>query len=171
MQKARVHLWFDDQALEAMKFYADVIPDSRVDDVLIAPEGIPGARPGEPFSVEGVVGGVEVIFLNAGPIFKLNEAFSFVIEPETQAEIDHYWDVLIADGGEPSQCGWLKDKFGVSWQVIPPQLKELSGDYTTDANKRVVSAMFKMTKIDIAALEAAYNDPSADMTMPTIPGA
>jgi predicted 3-demethylubiquinone-9 3-methyltransferase (glyoxalase superfamily) len=97
--------------------------------------------------------------LNAGPVFHLNEAFSFYRLVDTQDEVDHYWNVLTADGGEHGACGWCKDRFGVSWQVIPKRLEELSGDYTTEANIRAVQAMLKMGKIDIAAIEAAYAGP------------
>ncbi len=94
--------------------------------------------------------------LNAGPEFRLNEAFSFYLRVDSQEEVDRYWEVLTSDGGEPGPCGWCKDKFGISWQVIPKQLEELSGDYTTEANLRTMNAMLKMGKIDVAALEAAY---------------
>jgi predicted 3-demethylubiquinone-9 3-methyltransferase (glyoxalase superfamily) len=107
--------------------------------------------------VEFTVAGHEVIGLNAGPDFHLNEAFSFYLRVDGQAEVDHYWEILTADGGEPGPCGWCKDKFGVSWQVIPRELEQLSGDYTTAANQRVCQAMLKMGKIDVAELQAAYD--------------
>ena len=111
---------------------------------------------GDDFVVEFTVAGLDVIALNAGPEFHLDEAFSFYLSVETQEEVDHYSDLLTADGGEPSACGWCKDRFGVSWQVIPQRLEELSGDYTTEANLRAMNAMLKMGKIDIAAIERAY---------------
>lgn len=124
--------------------------------MLTAPPGLPGVEEGTEFIVEFTVGGLEVTGLNAGPEFTLDEAFSFYLSVDTQDEVDHYWDLLTADGGEAGPCGWCKDKFGVSWQVIPKALEELSGDYTTEANIRVMDAMLKMGKIDIATLEQAY---------------
>jgi predicted 3-demethylubiquinone-9 3-methyltransferase (glyoxalase superfamily) len=156
MANVRTHLWFgNDQAHEAAEFYAKNIPGSSVDKVIDAPEGGPG-NPGEPFIVEFTVAGHPVTGLNAGPEFQLNEAFSFYLSVDGQDEVDHYWDLLTADGGEAGPCGWCKDRFGVSWQVIPQRLEELCGDYTTEANRRAMNAMLKMGKIDIAALEEAY---------------
>jgi predicted 3-demethylubiquinone-9 3-methyltransferase (glyoxalase superfamily) len=156
MASVRPHLWFgNDQAEEAARYYAEHIPGSSVDRVVIAPEGGPGT-PGGALVVEFTVGGQPVNGLNAGPMFHLDESFSFYLTVDTQDEVDHYWDVLTADGGEPGACGWCKDRFGVSWQVIPTRLEELSGDYTTEAENRVLQAMLKMGKIDIAALEAAH---------------
>lgn len=157
MVDVRTHLWFgNNKAEEAARFYAGTIPGSSVDRVVIAPEGIPGADPGAPFIVEFTVAGHPVTGLNAGPEFTLNEAFSFVLTVDTQEEVDRFWDALTSDGGEAGPCGWCKDRFGVSWQVVPKRLEELCGDYTTDANMRATNAMLKMGKLDIAALEAAY---------------
>ncbi len=157
MVSVRPHLWFgNNKAAEAAQFYAENIPGSSVDKTFLASEGVPGPEPGSTFIVEFTVAGLPVIGLNAGPAFTLDEAFSFYLRVDTQEEVDHYWDLLIADGGEPSECGWCKDKFGVSWQVIPKQLEELCGDYTTDANLRAMNAMLQMKKIDIPTLEAAY---------------
>ena len=157
MATVRSFLWFgNNQAEEAARYYAEHIPGSSVDRVLIAPEGGPG-NPGEPFLVEFTVAGQPVTGLNAGPEFHLTEAFSFYLLVDTQDEVDHYWDVLTADGGEPGPCGWCKDRFGVSWQVIPTRLEELSGDYTTEANHRVCRAMLTMGKIDVARLQAAHD--------------
>ena len=159
MASIRPHLWFgNDQAAEAARFYAEHIPDSRVTNVLTAPEGVPGATAGSEFIVEFTVAGLDVIGLNAGPEFTLDESFSFYLLVDTQEEVDRYWDVLTADGGSVGPCGWCKDRFGVSWQVIPRQLEELCGDYSTDANKRAMDAMLQMHKIDIAALEQAHAD-------------
>ncbi|GAB4084215.1 VOC family protein [Myceligenerans cantabricum] len=158
MTTVRSHLWFGNNlAHEAAEFYAEHIPGSSVDRVLTAPEGIPGAEPGKPFVVEFTVGGQRCTGLNAGPEFTLNEAFSFLIELDTQDELDGLWDVLTADGGAAGPCGWCKDRFGVSWQVLPKRLGELCGDYSTAANMRATNAMLQMGKIDIAALEAAYD--------------
>ena len=156
MTSVRTHLWFgNDQAVEAAQFYAEHIPGSAVGRVTTARSG-PDSRVAD--VVEFTVNGHEVIGLNAGPVFHLNEAFSFYLGVEGQAEVDKYWDILTADGGEPGACGWCKDKYGVSWQVIPRELEELSGDYSTAANQRVCAAMLTMGKIDVAALQAAYDD-------------
>jgi predicted 3-demethylubiquinone-9 3-methyltransferase (glyoxalase superfamily) len=153
----RPHLWFgNDRAAEAARFYAEHIPNSSVTRVVTAPEGVPGAAAGAEFIVEFVVAGLPVVAISAGPHFHLDEAFSFYLLVDTQEEVDRYWDLLTADGGEPGPCGWCKDKFGVSWQVVPRQLEELSGDYTTEANLRTMRAMLQMGKIDIAALERAH---------------
>lgn len=157
MTSVRTHLWFgNNRAAEAAEFYAEHIPNSTVTRVIPAPGGIGDVDEGDPFVVEFTVDGLSVVALNAGPMVMLNESFSFYLRVDTQEEVDHYWDVLTADGGEPGQCGWCKDKFGVSWQVIPERLEELSGDYSTEANKRVMQAMLQMGKIDIAAIERAY---------------
>lgn len=155
MVSVRTHLWFgNDKAVEAAKFYAEHIPDSSVGDVVTA-----WTEPGTSVAevVEFTVAGHDVIGLNAGPEFHLNEAFSFYLRVQGQEEVDHYWDLLTADGGEAGPCGWCKDKFGVSWQVVPVELEELSGDYTSEANQRVCRAMLTMGKIDVAQLQTAYD--------------
>lgn len=157
MISVRPHLWFgNNRALEAAEFYARHIPNSSITNVITAPADVPGAEQGSDFIVEFTVGGLSVIGLNAGPEFHLDEAFSFYLSVETQDEVDTYWEALTSDGGEPGPCGWCKDKFGVSWQVIPERLEELSGDLSTDANQRTMQAMLQMGKIDIAALERAH---------------
>jgi len=156
MVSARTHLWFgNNQAVEAAKFYAEHIPDSSVGRVLTA-----WTEPGTSVAevVEFTVAGHEVIGLNAGPEFQLNEAFSFYLRVDGQDEVDHYWDLLTADGGEPGPCGWCRDRFGVSWQVVPVQLEELCGDYSTPANQAACRAMLTMGKIDVAQLQAAYDE-------------
>lgn len=156
MTSVRPHLWFaNDDAAEAAAFYAEHIPGSSVDKVVPAPDGVPVAQ-GSPFIIEFTVAGLAVIGLNAGPTFRLDESFSFYLDVDTQDEVDHYWDLLTSNGGEPSECGWCKDRFGVSWQVIPRRLEELCGDYSTEGNRRATDALMKMQKIDIATLEAAY---------------
>jgi len=158
MATVRAHLWFgNNKAGEAAAFYAEHIPGSSVDNVVKAPEDAPGAEAGTDFVVEFTVGGLPVTGLNAGPHFTLNEAFSFYLSVEGQEEVDHYWDLLTADGGEPGACGWCKDKFGVSWQVIPKELERLSGTYSTPAEIATMNAMLTMGKIDVAALQAAHD--------------
>jgi predicted 3-demethylubiquinone-9 3-methyltransferase (glyoxalase superfamily) len=160
MVTVRPHLWFgNNQAAEAARFYAEHIPGSSVDRVFAAPEGVPDVEPGSEMVVEFTVAGLEVIGLNAGPTFSLDEAFSFYLRVETQEEVDRYWGSLTADGGEPGACGWCRDRFGVWWQVIPRQLEELSSDHTSEASRRVLEAMLGMQRIDIAALERAYEGP------------
>jgi predicted 3-demethylubiquinone-9 3-methyltransferase (glyoxalase superfamily) len=158
MVTVRPHLWFgNDKAAEAAAFYAEHIPDSSVEKVLKAPEGVPGAQAGADFVVEFTVAGMPVIGLNAGPELNLDEAFSFYLLVEGQDEVDHYWDILTADGGTPGPCGWCKDRFGVSWQVIPKELEELCGTYSTPAEIAAMNAMLKMSKVDVAALKAAHD--------------
>ncbi|MDR7382394.1 VOC family protein [Promicromonospora iranensis] len=158
MATVRAHLWFaDNNAGEAAAFYAEHIPGSSVDSVVKAPENAPGAEAGTDFVVQFTVAGVPVTGLNAGPHVRLNEAFSFYLSVQGQEEVDHYWDLLTADGGEPGACGWCKDRFGVSWQVIPQELERLSGTYSTPAEIATMNAMLTMGKIDVAALQAAHD--------------
>ena len=155
MASVRTHLWFgNNKAVEAANFYAEHIPNSAVTRVFTA-RTEPDSSVAE--VVEFTVAGHEVVGLNAGPEFQLNEAFSFYLRVEGQAEVDQYWEILTADGGEEGPCGWCRDRFGVSWQVIPRELEDLSGDYTTEANQRVFKAMLTMGKIEVAALQAAYD--------------
>lgn len=143
-------LWFDTQAEEAMNLYVSIFPQSKVISV--------NRAGGTVVSVVFELQGQKFMALNAGPQFKFNESVSFFIECETQAEVDGYWHKLTADGGEPSRCGWLKDKFGLSWQVIPSVLGRLmggGGDPTR--SKRVMDAMFQMNKLDANRLQAAYD--------------
>ncbi len=152
----RPHLWYHSQAEEAARFYASVIPNSRVDRVIPAPAGVP-VEEGTAFIVEFTLDGMPVTALSAGPGFTLDESFSMILECETQAEVDHYWDALLADGGEPSQCGWLKDRFGLSWQVIPTSLDSLLFSEDTEAAARATQAMYAMQKLDLPAIQAAYD--------------
>ena len=157
MINVRPHLWFgNDRAAEAAEFYAEHIPDSSITRVITAPEGVPGATAGADFIVEFTVAGMPVVGLNAGPSLMLDEAFSFYLLVDTQEEVDQYWNLLTSGGGEPGPCGWCKDRFGVSWQVIPRRMEELLGDHSTDASQRALQAMLQMTKIDVEALEAAH---------------
>lgn len=157
MVSARAHLWFSNgKAGEAARFYEKHIPDSKVTNVVMAPEGMAFTAPGE-FIVDFTVAGMPVTAINAGEEFTLDEAFSIYLSVDTQEEVDRFWDLLTADGGIEQPCGWCKDRFGVSWQIVPRQLEDLCGDLTTEANMRATQAMFQMTKIDIAAMERAYH--------------
>ena len=158
MVTVRPHLWFgNNKAAEAAAFYAEHIPNSSVERVVQAPEGVPGVEPGADFVVEFTVAGQPVIGLSAGPSLTLDDAFSFYLLVEGQEEVDHYWGLLTADGGAPGPCGWCKGRFGVSWQVIPKALEQLSGAYSTPAEIATMKAMLTMGKIDVAALRAAHD--------------
>ena len=149
-------LWFDDDAEEAATFYTSTFPNSRIDKVVRAASDTPSNKKGDVITVEFTLDGTKFVGLNGGPDFKFNEAVSFVIDCKDQAEVDHYWDALIKGGGEPSVCGWLKDKFGLSWQVTPRRLLEMTESDDRPAAERAMKAMLEMTKIDIAKLEEAY---------------
>ena len=150
MQKITPFLWFDIQAEEAMNFYVSLFKNSMVLSVSPGPNGIAS-------SVNFELEGQEFIGFNAGPEFKFNESISFFVDCEDQAEVDYYWNALTADGGEESMCGWLKDKYGLSWQIVPKQLGELMGDPDPEKSTRVREAMFKMQKIIVADLQKAYD--------------
>ncbi|HXO76190.1 MAG TPA: VOC family protein [Puia sp.] len=153
MQKIHSMLWFDDQAEEAANFYVSVFKNSKIKSITRNTEGNINA-PGTVLVVDFVLDGVDFSALNGGPIFKFTEAVSFVIDCGTQDEVDYYWDKLL-EGGEPSQCGWLKDKYGLSWQVVPRRLLELLQDKDKAKATRAMQAMMKMVKIDIKTLEEA----------------
>ena len=148
-------LWFDDNAEEAVAFYRSIFPDSEITHTSYQDETGPG-EPGSVLTIGFILNGNEFTALNGGPAFKFNEAISLVIHCENQDEIDYYWEKLL-DGGTPMACGWLKDKFGVAWQVLPAHLFELFTSQDKAANSRVVAAMNSMIKFDIDALEAAFN--------------
>ncbi len=156
MGVVRPHLWYHARAEEAAAFYASVIPNSSVTNVASAPPGVPDLAEGAPFIIDFVLDGMPVTAINAGPSFTLDEAFSMYLTCENQEEVDRYWDVLAADGGEHSQCGWLRDRFGLSWQVVPRQLEEVMSRPDPEGVARAMQAMLGMTKLDVAALEAAY---------------
>jgi predicted 3-demethylubiquinone-9 3-methyltransferase (glyoxalase superfamily) len=149
-------LWFDDDAEEAARFYTSIFPNSRVDKVVQAATDTPSNKKGEVITVDFTLDGTKFVGLNGGSDFQFNEAISFVIDCKDQAEVDRYWDALIKGGGEPSVCGWLKDKFGLSWQVTPRRLLEMTESDDRPAAERAMKAMLEMTKIDIAKLEEAY---------------
>jgi predicted 3-demethylubiquinone-9 3-methyltransferase (glyoxalase superfamily) len=148
-------LWFDGRAEEAMNFYVSIFPDSKVLGVMRNPGGAPGPE-GHALTASFRINGQEFTALNGGPQFKFNEAVSFVIHCDTQEEVDKYWNALTTDGGQESACGWLKDKFGVSWQVTPNYLIEKLQDKDRNKSRKVMEAMMTMRKIDIAALKRAY---------------
>jgi predicted 3-demethylubiquinone-9 3-methyltransferase (glyoxalase superfamily) len=156
MQKIRPCLWFDDQAEDAANFYVSIFRNSAILDVSRYGEGAP--RPaGSVMMVTFVLDGFELQALNGGPEFSFTEAVSLSVTAETQDEIDDLWEKLTSGGGAPVQCGWLKDKYGLSWQIVPPVLGELLGDPDPQRSSRVMQAMLGMRKIDIAGLRAAYD--------------
>lgn len=150
-QKITPFLWFSDNAEEAATFYVSVFPNSKLTDIARMGEGGPA------LTVAFTLDGEDFVGLNGGPVHSFTEAVSFVIDCETQEEVDHYWETLTADGGQPGDCGWLKDRFGLSWQVTPRRLPELLTDPDPARAQRAMQAMMQMHKIDIAALEAAAN--------------
>jgi predicted 3-demethylubiquinone-9 3-methyltransferase (glyoxalase superfamily) len=154
-------LWFDGNAEEAAKLYTSLFPNSRIDKVNRSPADTPSGPEGSVLTVDFTLAGQRFIGLNGGPDFKFTEAVSFSIDCEDQAEIDRYWDALIAGGGEPSQCGWLKDRFGLSWQVVPRQLPEYLAGPDREGTKRAMEALLEMTKLDVAKLREAYEGVSA----------
>jgi 2-polyprenyl-6-hydroxyphenyl methylase/3-demethylubiquinone-9 3-methyltransferase len=153
--KNRICLWYDGDAEEAANFYARTFPDSSVDEIVEAPADYPSGKEGDVIVVNFTVVGIPCMGLNGGPTFKHNEAFSFQIETDDQAETDRYWDAIVGNGGEESMCGWCKDKWGISWQITPRVLNEALSDPDRDASKRVFEAMMDMQKIDVAKIEAA----------------
>jgi predicted 3-demethylubiquinone-9 3-methyltransferase (glyoxalase superfamily) len=157
MQKVQPFLWFDTQAEEAANFYTSVFKNSKILGVHKYPQNAPPpAKAGAVMTVAFEINGLQFVALNGGPNFKFTEAISFLVSTETQEEIDELWEKLGSDGGEPGVCGWLKDKYGVSWQIAPPVLaKVLSGD-PVKASK-VMKEMMGMTKLNISELQAAYD--------------
>ena len=153
VQKITPFLWFDHQAEEAAGLYVSVFPNSRLVKVVRYGKAGPGP-PGSAMTVEFQLDGQSFVGLNGGPHFKFTEAISFVVSCETQAEVDTYWEQLSA-GGTPSQCGWLKDRFGLSWQIVPTALSRLLSDPDPEKAQRVMKAMLSMKKLDICALEEA----------------
>lgn len=148
-------LWFDGNAQEAAQFYTSLFPDSRIDSVQRSPADNPSTAKGDVLIVQFTLAGRPYTGLNGGPLFTFTEAVSFQIDCADQAEVDHYWNALTADGGSESQCGWCKDRYGLSWQVVPRRMGELLGSSDAAAAQRAMEAMMGMKKLDIAALEAA----------------
>ena len=154
--KNTICLWYNNDAEEAANFYAKTFPDSEVKAVHRAPGDYPSGKEGDVLTVEFTVYGIPCIGLNGGEAFKPSEAFSFQIATDDQAETDRLWNAIVGNGGQESECGWCKDKWGLSWQITPRVLTEGVTDPDPKVAKRVFDAMMTMTKIDIAAIEAAY---------------
>ncbi len=153
--KNTICLWYDGDAEEAARFYAETFPDSHLDAVHPAPSDYPSGKEGDIITVDFTVMGIPCLGLNGGPEFKHNESFSFVVATEDQEETDRYWDAIVGNSGEESMCGWCRDKWGISWQITPIALTEGYTDPDPAVAKRVFDAMMTMKKIDIAAIEAA----------------
>jgi predicted 3-demethylubiquinone-9 3-methyltransferase (glyoxalase superfamily) len=161
MQKITPFLWFDDQAEEAVKFYTSLFKNSKIGRIFRNPEEAAektGRPAGSVLTIEFEIEGQKFVALNGGPLFKFNESVSFVINCETQEDVDYFWGKLIADGGEESACGWLKDKFGLSWQITPTVLIDMLHDNDQEKSGRVMQAMLQMQKIEIPKLKAAYGE-------------
>ena len=154
-QKIKTFLWFDANAEEAANFYVSIFKNSKISSVARYGDAGPGPK-GSAMTVNFQLEGQEFVGLNGGPHFKFTEAISLLVDCDSQREVDELWSKLTAGGGAESQCGWLKDKFGLSWQIIPSALFRLLQDPDPEKSKRVMEAMFKMKKIDIARLEQAY---------------
>ena len=155
MTKATICLWYDHGARDAAEFYAAIFPNSHVSGAMLAPSDFPDGKQGEELTVEFTVLGLPCVGINGGTAFQQSEAFSFQIETADQAETDKYWNALVGNGGQESQCGWCKDRWGINWQVTPKRLLELNSDPDPARAKRTFEAMMKMKKIDIALLEQA----------------
>ena len=153
--KNTICLWFDGAAEDAARFYAQTFPDSQVGAIHRAPGDYPSGKEGDVLTVEFTVYGIPCVGLNGGPEFKQSEAFSFQIETEDQAETDKLWAAIVGNGGQESQCGWCKDRWGVSWQISPRVLNESMSNPDRAAAKRAFEAMMTMRKIDVAAIEKA----------------
>jgi predicted 3-demethylubiquinone-9 3-methyltransferase (glyoxalase superfamily) len=159
-QKITTYLWFDDNAEEAMSFYVSLFPDSRITSLTRYGDAGPGPK-GTVMAGTFQLAGQEFMALNGGPHFTFTEAISLFVDCGSQEEVDRLWERLTADGGEPSQCGWLKDRFGLSWQIIPTVLLRMLSDEDPERSKRVTEAMLQMSRIDIDGLERAYRGDDA----------
>ncbi len=151
------HLWYTDKAEEAARFYASLIPNSRVDSVTALPSDTPSGPAGSVKIVEFTLAGQPFTAFSAGPLDAFNHAISFMILCEDQAEVDRLWDGLLKGGGRAEQCGWLRDRYGLAWQIVPKEFREMARDPDRARAKRVVDAMLKMVKFDVAALRRAYD--------------
>jgi|SRR6516164_749536 predicted 3-demethylubiquinone-9 3-methyltransferase (glyoxalase superfamily) len=155
VQKITPFLWFDKEAGEAANFYVSIFKDGKILNVSRYGDAGPGQK-GQVMVVKFELMGQTFMALNGGPLFKFTEAISFMVDCQSQEEVDYYWDKLLSGGGKPSQCGWLKDKYGLSWQIVPTILGELMSDKDPAKSRRVMEAMLKMVKMDVAALKRAY---------------
>lgn len=153
--KNTICLWYDHDAEEAARFYAQTFPDSSVGAIVLAPGDYPSGKKGDVITVNFTVLGIPCIGLNGGPEFKHNEAFSFQVATQDQEETDRYWNAIVNNSGQESECGWCKDKWGISWQIIPMALLEASYSPDPAVVKRAFDAMLKMKKIDVAIIQAA----------------
>jgi predicted 3-demethylubiquinone-9 3-methyltransferase (glyoxalase superfamily) len=156
MQKVTPCLWFDGQAEEAARYYVALLPDSRIDRILRSPSDTPSGPAGMVLTVEFTLAGSPFIGLNGGPQYRFSEAVSFQVACKDQREVDRLWAAL-SEGGSTGPCGWLKDRWGLSWQIVPTRLHELLRDPDPDRSRRAMEAMLRMTKLDIAELERAAN--------------
>lgn len=155
LEKITPHLWFVKEAEQAAQFYASIFPDSRVDPVTVLPSDSPSGPAGSVKMVEFTLFGQPFLAISAGPLDSFNHAISFVVNCDDQGEIDRYWQALL-QGGQAEQCGWLKDRYGVSWQIVPSELRRMMTDPDRDRARRATDAMLKMVKLDIAGLRSAF---------------
>ena len=156
MPKITPSLWFDGRAEEAAAFYASIFPDSRIDAISRSPADNPSTKAGDILLVAFTVAGQPFVAINGGPQFPFTEAVSFQIDCADQAEVDRYWDALVEGGGEPGRCGWLKDRFGLSWQVVPREMGAYLGGPDAAGAARAMETMLRMEKLDVAKLREAY---------------
>jgi predicted 3-demethylubiquinone-9 3-methyltransferase (glyoxalase superfamily) len=156
MPKITPNLWFDGRAEEAAAFYTSILPDSRIDDISRSPADNPSTKAGEVLLVTFTLAGQRFVGINGGPQFPFTEAVSFQIDCEDQAEVDRYWEALVEGGGEHGQCGWLEDRFGLSWQVVPREIAAYLGGPDAAGAARAMEAMLRMQKLDVAKLREAY---------------
>jgi predicted 3-demethylubiquinone-9 3-methyltransferase (glyoxalase superfamily) len=156
MPKITPSLWFDGRAEEAATFYSSIFPDSRIDAISRSPSDNPSTKAGDVLLVAFTVAGQPFVGINGGPQFPFTEAVSFQIDCADQAEVDRYWEALMEGGGEPGRCGWLKDRFGLSWQVVPREMGAYLGGPDAAGAARAMEAMLRMEKLDVAMLRDAY---------------
>jgi predicted 3-demethylubiquinone-9 3-methyltransferase (glyoxalase superfamily) len=158
MSRITPNLWFDGQAEEAARFYVSLFPDSRIDELMRSPADNPSTLEGEVVVVRFTLWGQPFAGINGGPDFRFTEAVSFELDCADQAEADRYWDALVEGGGEHGQCGWLKDRFGLSWQVVPREIGDYLGGSDPDGARRAMQAMLRMERLDVAGIRSAYLD-------------
>ena len=156
MKKIVPHLWFTDQAEEAARFYCSIFPNSRVDRITASPADTPSGPAGSVVIVDFTLNGQPFMAISAGPLDPFNHAVSFMVSCDSQEEVDRYWEALL-NGGSPEQCGWLKDRYGLSWQIVPTVLQDMIADPDRQRAKRVMEAMLGMVKLDIAGLKRAFD--------------